>query len=656
MRSIAKLNEEVSSHVDASAHITNVSGVIRELLRNSIDANATKVSIILDLATFSFQVCDNGQGIAEEDFSMVGLRNHSSRDVDSNPRYRHKGNSLYSMSQLGIISIVSKVGPTMVRIYREKREMFRGEQDCKTSNPNFSFSFDGEMTTSVAASNMFANIPIRRSQLENMPEHRVLEDIRSVVFECMISKCVEMEVSKVSVKAGEESQLQTLLKVPSSVLRLKDPVKYGKLYSIVYGKKADFKEVDRTIGKCKIVGTYDSKQSYKSHICIIVNREPFELSNEDLKKISKSTSVAILKIDFTEHPIREIARSTKYYNEVLKIILEVLNVNYQFSPHKDESISPHKSMNLHTDGSERTSPVKKSTSLDSKSASTSPLKRLNLEDEDSPVSPSKRSSHFTPLIRSSEILQQQLSTIRNQESASHSHFCTVGVEDPSFSTSNITFKRQDLKEYNFKVIRQLDKKFILLTTREPFALLAIDQHACDERIRYERLLKTLIEEIKDKTIDICVPLKTEVDLAYYGVEDREAFAANLSHFQTWGVKYKVEGNGLVITHLPRIIIDKLCSGFTTELSKYLLQYVYEIENKLKTPISRTIDLVPWYENIRNLPKVLIDIISTKACRSSIVFGTELTTAEMNHLVLTLGECEYPFQCAHGRPSIVGVAK
>lgn len=656
MRSIAKLDEEVSSQVDALAHITNVSVAVRELLRNSIDASATKVSIILDLATFSFQVCDNGQGIAEEDFSTVGLRNHSSKIVKSMAIFGYRGNSLYSISQLGIVSIVSKVGPSMVRIYRDRREMFKGEHDCTFSNPNFRFSLDGEMTTGVAVSNMFANIPIRRSQLEDIPEHRVLEEIRRVVLECLISKSLEIEVSKVLVKPGEASKVQTLLKVPLLALNLKDPKKYGEIYSMIYGKKVDFKEVDQSIGKYKIAGVYYNRQSYKSYTCIVVNRRPLELLNEDLKKISNTTSVTILNIDFAEDLKREIAPNTKFYDEILKIISKVLNVDNELTPSKDANTSPLKSINLHNNRSTSTSPAKKLDLWDSMSPSTSPLKRLNLQDDGSPVSPSKRLRQYTPLITSLEILQQQLNTMPNQESTTYSHFCTEAVEEPSLSTSNTSFQRSDLKEYNFKVIRQLDKKFILLTIRNPFALLAIDQHACDERIRYERLLKILIEDMKDTAIDLCVPLKTEVELAYDGVEDREVFAANLPHFQTWGVKYKIAADGIVITHLPRIIIDKMGSNFTDELSKYLLQYVYEIESKLKTPLSRTINLVPWYENIRNLPKVLIDIISTKACRSSIVFGAELTLAEMKHLVLALGECEYPFQCAHGRPSIVGVAK
>lgn len=46
------------------------------------------------------------------------------------------------------------------------------------------------------------------------------------------------------------------------------------------------------------------------------------------------------------------------------------------------------------------------------------------------------------------------------------------------------------------------------------------------------------------------------------------------------------------------------------------------------------------------------IFSKQACRSAIMFGDELTKAECEDLLQRLSKCHLPFECAHGRPSIV----
>lgn len=48
----------------------------------------------------------------------------------------------------------------------------------------------------------------------------------------------------------------------------------------------------------------------------------------------------------------------------------------------------------------------------------------------------------------------------------------------------------------------------------------------------------------------------------------------------------------------------------------------------------------------------LEALKTKACRSAIMFGDALTRAECVVLVYKLSSCRFPFQCAHGRPSIV----
>lgn len=62
----------------------------------------------------------------------------------------------------------------------------------------------------------------------------------------------------------------------------------------------------------------------------------------------------------------------------------------------------------------------------------------------------------------------------------------------------------------------------------------------------------------------------------------------------------------------------------------------------------------WLKDISSCPRGIIDLLNSRACRSAIMFNDELTNLECEELVRKLARCAVPFQCAHGRPSMVVV--
>nr|CAD7392345.1 unnamed protein product [Timema cristinae] len=56
-----------------------------------------------------------------------------------------------------------------------------------------------------------------------------------------------------------------------------------------------------------------------------------------------------------------------------------------------------------------------------------------------------------------------------------------------------------------------------------------------------------------------------------------------------------------------------------------------------------------------VPSVLQNVISSEACRGAVKFGHELSVEESRVLLKYLGQCELPFQCAHGRPALAPIA-
>ena len=70
------------------------------------------------------------------------------------------------------------------------------------------------------------------------------------------------------------------------------------------------------------------------------------------------------------------------------------------------------------------------------------------------------------------------------------------------------------------------------------------------------------------------------------------------------------------------------------------------------------DFIQFIDALKSTPSVskyrppfLIRTLQSRACRSAIMFGDELTNAEGKALIFRLSNCSMPFICAHGRPTL-----
>jgi DNA mismatch repair protein MLH3 len=53
-----------------------------------------------------------------------------------------------------------------------------------------------------------------------------------------------------------------------------------------------------------------------------------------------------------------------------------------------------------------------------------------------------------------------------------------------------------------------------------------------------------------------------------------------------------------------------------------------------------------------MPLPILDALASAACHGAVRFGDSLTHAQCSAIVMALADCDLPFLCAHGRPSIV----
>ena len=227
-----------------------------------------------------------------------------------------------------------------------------------------------------------------------------------------------------------------------------------------------------------------------------------------------------------------------------------------------------------------------------------------------------------------------------------------------------------------RVIRQVDRKFILCKTREGESevLVLVDQHAASERAILESLLAELCAPVEDpqsksrvKTVLLEKPLRFQIPAQEYWL-----FEGNVRHFAAWGILYdlheKEEELSASQVGPPKreytVVVKELPSGIAercTLMPKLLIELVrseiWSISSSPKCAGSRPPHKVddgdhPWLNSIGSCPKGILDMLNSRACRSAIMFNDELAVEECERLLAELSGCAFPFMCAHGRVSMV----
>ncbi|KAI1506138.1 hypothetical protein F5X99DRAFT_365688 [Biscogniauxia marginata] len=252
---------------------------------------------------------------------------------------------------------------------------------------------------------------------------------------------------------------------------------------------------------------------------------------------------------------------------------------------------------------------------------------------------------------------------------------------------------------NAEVIAQVDRKFIFakvplldpntkgISPLDSTAslLIIIDQHAADERCRVEALMKDYFEASDSLNVRHASPsssypqriLQARMEILEkpirFDISARDAaqFERSLVHFERWGVVYEVSSlsksktgspQQLRVTKLPPSIAERcrLEPRLLIELLRKeawkLHEHGHEITQTPKLHVGNMEDeeraISSWLARFHGCPQGILDMINSRACRSSIMFNDNLTHEGCVELLSRLADCAFPFQCAHGRPSMV----
>ncbi|XP_033735862.1 uncharacterized protein LOC117324223 [Pecten maximus] len=206
---------------------------------------------------------------------------------------------------------------------------------------------------------------------------------------------------------------------------------------------------------------------------------------------------------------------------------------------------------------------------------------------------------------------------------------------------------------NVTVIGQVDNKFIACMTSSrmnnlaaaPNLMLLFDQHAAHERVRLEKLTK----EAYDGDNRICCSTITPAKCLTLEEEEVRVMVSYREEFSRIGVTFtadKQERDSILVHTIPACIMQKE----VTEVKRKRESIAWNVVlNLLKEHVEM---LMSTSGVLGRLPATLHKVLCSQACHGAIKFGDQLSVEECKELLVSLSLCDLPFQCAHGRPSIM----
>jgi len=587
---IKVLDDSLINKIAAGEVIERPANIIKELVENSLDANADAIKIEIENSGLKkIRVVDNGSGMSREDLLLSYKRHTTSKisnasDLQSIESLGFRGEALASMAEVSYIKIKTKEKDSDVG------NMVEVEGGILLANEKIGCP-DG---TSVEIQDLFYNVPARKKFLKS-PEVELAHIIDIVTRYALIRKDISFILShndkEILNSQKTDNQLNNIIFVYGTDIA-------KNLIEVDY-KAADIK-IQGFISKPNLTRANKNEQSlfvnnryvrsqpindaiysaYKTFL--FTNRHPIYILNLTIKPSTVDVNVHPNKLDIRLRNERDVCES--FFVAVKK----ALGSHILIPTATPETETKRKATNIYE--------LKK----DVQSNLFQEEKIENDEDEQEDIEQEKVEQEFDYTI--------------NQ--------ITNKVEDRPIQPELVKTKEEKINKFkDFRVLGQVNKTFIVTENEEGLAI--IDQHAAEERVNYEKFM----EELKEKAIKkqtLLEPKLLELNPIQY-----QTAANNLEFLEKLGFTYEDFGGTTIrVTAIP------------------------EIFGKLKTTL--LIDIINELAKVNKdiIDQEIEDRIIRMSCRASIKAGDELSFSQMKELIEELGRAENPYSCPHGRPTII----
>ena len=589
---IQLLPDHVANQIAAGEVVQRPASVVKELLENSIDANASVIKLIIkDAGKTLIQVIDNGKGMSVTDARLSFERHATSKIRNANDLFQietkgFRGEALASIAAIAHVELKTKqeqdeVG-TSLTIEGSKVE----SQDVVVTPTG----------TSIAVKNLFFNIPARRNFLKSNPV-----ETRHIIDEFHRVALAHPSISFTMFHNGGE-----VFNLPESNYRQRVVNIFGNKTNeklVPVEEETEVLSISGFVGKPEyakktrgeqffFVNNRFIKSAYLNHAVLSAfeglikdGTHPSYFLNltVDPKSIDINIHPTKTEIKFDdEHTLYAILRSS------IKHSLGQFNIAPVLDFEKDS--------NLETPYSYKNKDASKP--------------NVEVDRDFNPFKDESKSKGLSGRYKkeSTQAWESLYVGLESKGNNSKTDFSEVHFESETITPS--MFENEE-SVHQTQTTYQLHNKYIVSTIKS--GMLVIDQHKAHQRVLYEEFLKnfTVKEAISQQLL---FPLTL-----HYSKQEIEVLKQLKNQLETSGFVFpKMNDETIEITGVPVSVSE-------SEVSIILEQLISDVENEVPDSNFSQTDL---------LAKSMAKSLAIKT-------GQQLTKVEQEHLVNSLFACKEP---------------
>ncbi|MCI4137132.1 DNA mismatch repair endonuclease MutL [Bacillus vallismortis] len=613
MAKVIQLSDELSNKIAAGEVVERPASVVKELVENAIDADSTVIEIDIEEAGLaSIRVLDNGEGMETEDCKRAFRRHATSKIKDENDLFRvrtlgFRGEALPSIASVSHLEITTSTGEGA-----GTKLVLQGGNVISESRSS------SRKGTEIVVSNLFFNTPARLKYMKTV--HTELGNITDVVNRIALA---HPEVS-IRLRHHGKNLLQTngngdvrqvLAAIYGTAVAKKMlPLHVSSLDFEVKGYIAlpEITRASRNYMSSVINGRYIKNfplvkavhEGY--HTLLPIGRHPITFIEITMDPILVDVNVHPSKLEV------RLSKETELHDLIRDGIKDVFKQQQLIPsaqlPKKSAPVIKNEQQFITFDEkpAERKVPEKSAT------PSYSPMKLSSVVKD-----PVDTEEELPPLQFDAPPIVEQEQSIEAPD---------VSEEQPeAFEQEHDQEEQPEPTSERVPImypIGQMHGTYILAQNEN--GLYIIDQHAAQERIKYE-YFREKVGEVEPEVQDMIVPLTF-----HYSTNEALIIEQHKQELESVGVFLESFGSNSYIVRCHPAWFPK---GEEAELIEEIIQQVLD---------SKQIDI----KKLREEAAIMM------SCKGSIKANRHLRNDEIKALLDDLRSTSDPFTCPHGRPIII----
>ncbi|MEC2059286.1 DNA mismatch repair endonuclease MutL [Bacillus stercoris] len=612
MAKVIQLSDELSNKIAAGEVVERPASVVKELVENAIDADSTVIEIDIEEAGLaSIRVLDNGEGMENEDCKRAFRRHATSKIKDENDLFRvrtlgFRGEALPSIASVSHLEITTSTGEGA-----GTKLVLQGGNIISESRSS------SRKGTEIVVSNLFFNTPARLKYMKTV--HTELGNITDVVNRIALAH------PEVSIRLRHHGK---------NLLQTNGNGDVRHVLAAIYGTAVAKKMLPLHVSSLDFevkgyIALPEITRASRNYMSSVVNGR--YIKNFPLVKAVHEGYHTLLPIG--RHPIT-----------FIEITMDPILVDVNVHPSKLE-VRLSKETELHDlirDGIKdvfKQQQLIPSAQLPKKSAPAIKNEQQIITFDEKPAEkkvPEKSTAPSYSPMKLSSVVKEPVDA---EEELPPLHFDAPPIDDEEQTLEVSSVSEEQSKTYEQEYheeqppptservpimypIGQMHGTYILAQNEN--GLYIIDQHAAQERIKYE-YFREKVGEVEPEVQDMIVPLTF-----HYSTNEALIIEQHKQELESVGVFLESFGSNSYIVRCHPAWFPK---GEEAELIEEIIQQVLD---------SKNIDI----KKLREEAAIMM------SCKGSIKANRHLRNDEIKALLDDLRSTSDPFTCPHGRPIII----